>query len=200
MASRLRGKLTYANVIATLALFMALGGGALAATELKKNSVGTKQIKNKAVTEAKIKNGAVSGGKLANGSVGGAQLQANSINGANVQDGSLTGADINQSTLNSVRASNVIGVAMNASCSPAVPFPPGVSATIAGTGCKVTFPSSVLDCAATATVGIRTSLLIIVEERTVQTIRNPLTPDVLFTDPSGGGSSKAEPVDLTVVC
>lgn len=41
----LRSRLTYANVIATLALFLALGGGAYAATQLPKNSIGSKQIK-----------------------------------------------------------------------------------------------------------------------------------------------------------
>jgi hypothetical protein len=51
----LQGKLTYANVIATLALFIALGGAsAFAATQLAKNSVGAKQLKNGAVTTAKI--------------------------------------------------------------------------------------------------------------------------------------------------
>jgi hypothetical protein len=53
----LRQKLTYANVVATLALVIAVGGGgALAATRmLPKNSVGTKQIRNHAITRAKIK-------------------------------------------------------------------------------------------------------------------------------------------------
>lgn len=52
---RLRGKLTYSNVASTLCLFLLLGGGtAFAATELAKNSVGTKQLKNKAVTPAKL--------------------------------------------------------------------------------------------------------------------------------------------------
>jgi hypothetical protein len=62
----LRGKLTYANVVATLALIVALAGGtAFAASKvLPKNSVGTKQIKNKAVTGAKIANGAVTGVKV----------------------------------------------------------------------------------------------------------------------------------------
>jgi hypothetical protein len=61
---RLRPKLTYANVIATLALFLALGGGAYAASQLPKNSVGTKQLKKSAVTAAKIKDGAVTGSKI----------------------------------------------------------------------------------------------------------------------------------------
>jgi hypothetical protein len=52
-----RANLTYANVVATLALVIAVGGGgALAATRaLPKNSVGTKQLRNHAVTRAKIK-------------------------------------------------------------------------------------------------------------------------------------------------
>jgi hypothetical protein len=54
---RLRGKLTYANVISTLCLFLLLGGGAaFAAIKLPKNSVGARQIKRGAVTPAKISN------------------------------------------------------------------------------------------------------------------------------------------------
>ena len=69
MRPRFRPRLTYADVMATLALFIALGGGAYAATALPRNSVGTKQIKRSAVTGAKVRNH------------------------------SLTGADFNQSTL-----------------------------------------------------------------------------------------------------
>jgi hypothetical protein len=54
---RLRGKLTYANVISTLCLFLLLGGGAAyAAIKLPRNSVGARQIKRGAVTPAKISN------------------------------------------------------------------------------------------------------------------------------------------------
>jgi hypothetical protein len=42
------------NAIGLLALFIALGGTAYAATALPKNSVGTKQLKKGAVTKAKI--------------------------------------------------------------------------------------------------------------------------------------------------
>jgi hypothetical protein len=51
---RLRGRLTYANVIATLALFIALGGASYAAVKLPRNSVGAKQLKKGAVTPAKL--------------------------------------------------------------------------------------------------------------------------------------------------
>jgi hypothetical protein len=58
-------KLTYANVVATLALLLALSGGvAYAAGRLGRNSVGTKQLKNSSVTTAKIRKGAVSASKL----------------------------------------------------------------------------------------------------------------------------------------
>jgi hypothetical protein len=61
----IRSKLTYANVIATLALFIAIGGAsAFAASKLAKNSVGTKQIKNSAVTAAKIKKGTITGTQI----------------------------------------------------------------------------------------------------------------------------------------
>jgi hypothetical protein len=50
----IRERITYANVIATLALFFALGGAAYAATQLPRNSVGTPQLKRGAVTAAKI--------------------------------------------------------------------------------------------------------------------------------------------------
>lgn len=59
-----RPKLSYSNVIATIALFVALGGAAVAAG-LPKNSVGTKQIKRGAVTAAKLKRGSVTAGKIA---------------------------------------------------------------------------------------------------------------------------------------
>ena len=62
--TKLRARLTYANVMATIAVFIALGGASYAAVKLPKNSVGAKQIKKNAVTTAKIKNGAVTGPKL----------------------------------------------------------------------------------------------------------------------------------------
>ena len=79
-----RGRLSYANVVATLALFIALGGGAIAASNLGKNSVGTRQLKKSSVTKAKIKKNAVTKAKIKNGAV----------NGSKIADGSVTGAEI----------------------------------------------------------------------------------------------------------
>ena len=58
---KLSERLSYANVIATLALFLALGGVGIAATKLPKNSVGTKQLKKNSVTGAKVKKHTLTG-------------------------------------------------------------------------------------------------------------------------------------------
>jgi hypothetical protein len=75
----LQRKLNYANVVATLALFVALGGSAYAATQLPKNSVGAKQLKANAVTTAKLKNGAVTAAKIKNGTITGAKIDLGSL-------------------------------------------------------------------------------------------------------------------------
>jgi hypothetical protein len=63
----LRPKLTYANVISTLCLFLLVAGGtAFAAGEiLPKGSVGTKQLKNGAVTGKKVKPGSLTASAFA---------------------------------------------------------------------------------------------------------------------------------------
>ena len=62
MMKTLGSKLTYANVMSTIAIFLLLGGGAaFAASKLAKNSVSTKQIKNGAVTGIKIKKRTITG-------------------------------------------------------------------------------------------------------------------------------------------
>lgn len=53
-------RLTYANVMASLALFIALGGGAYAATQLPRNSVGHAQIKDDAVDGSKVEDRSLS--------------------------------------------------------------------------------------------------------------------------------------------
>ena len=62
-----RPRLTYANVVSSLALFASLGGVSYAATTLPKGSVGPKQIRAEAVRNGKIADGAVTAVKLAQG-------------------------------------------------------------------------------------------------------------------------------------
>jgi hypothetical protein len=54
-----RPRLTYANVMSSIAVFVALGGTSYAVTSLPHNSVGAKQIRRSAVGSSEIKNGAV---------------------------------------------------------------------------------------------------------------------------------------------
>ena len=82
----MRPRLTYANVMTTIAIFLALGGAtAFAAKQLAKKSVGTKQLKANAVTTAKIKKEAVTAAKI----------RAAAVDGSKILDGSVTGANIN---------------------------------------------------------------------------------------------------------
>lgn len=61
-------------VISILALFVALGGSAYAASK-----VGTKEIKNKAITAAKIKKNAITTAKIKNEAVTGAKIKEASL-------------------------------------------------------------------------------------------------------------------------
>jgi hypothetical protein len=97
--SPIRKKLTHSNVIAGLALFVALSGVAVAAG-LPKNSVGPKQLKRGAVTSAKIRKGAVNSAKIA----------PNSVSAGHIVNGTiLTGKLANGAVTNSKIANGVVG-------------------------------------------------------------------------------------------
>ena len=57
--ARLRSRLTYANVTASLALFIALGGTSYAAITLPRDSVGAKQVRAGAIGSSEIRNRAI---------------------------------------------------------------------------------------------------------------------------------------------
>jgi hypothetical protein len=108
-----RPKLSYSNVIATIALFIALGGAAVAAG-LPKKSVGAKQLKpgavttkalhRKAVTSGKIAPQAVTAGKLGpfavlpgnlgNGVVSAEKLGDGSVIASKIKNGAITTAKL----------------------------------------------------------------------------------------------------------
>ena len=64
------------NVIALLAVAIALSGTAYAANSLPKHSVGPKQLKKNAVSGKKVKDGSLTGVDLADGSVTSADVSA----------------------------------------------------------------------------------------------------------------------------
>lgn len=93
--SRIWQRLSYANVVSTIALVLALGGAtAFAAAELGPNTVGTRQLKANAVTGLKIKDGAVNSGKIAAGSIGGPQLAAGGVSGDKIAGSAVSGDKI----------------------------------------------------------------------------------------------------------
>lgn len=65
----MRDKLTYANVMVTILAFIVLGGGAYAATHLKKNSVTSKAIRNGQVKRIDLATNAVVSSKVKDGSL-----------------------------------------------------------------------------------------------------------------------------------
>jgi len=137
-----RPRLTYANVVATVALFVAVGGagayaadqlgpksvgerqlrpGAVTAEKLRKNAVIAPKIKALAVKQGKIANGAVSGAKIANGAVGSDQLADGAVTNSKLASGAVTGDKVDESSLGQVPSAAKADFATNAeSANPAV--------------------------------------------------------------------------------
>jgi hypothetical protein len=143
MSGRIGRNLSYANVTASLALFVALGGTGYAAIKLPANSVGAKQIKKSAVTNKKIGADAVTGSKVKNSSLTAADLKlstlpkaptaANADHAANADNASHAAtADnaTNAGTANSIAAPETFHE-VGAAGEPG--FSPGASNTPSGT-------------------------------------------------------------------
>jgi hypothetical protein len=98
-------RLTYANVIASLALFIALGGAAVAAG-LPKNSVGPNQIKKGAVTGKAIRKQAVTSGKIAPKAVTAGKLGPNAVLPGNLGAGIISTSKIAASAVTAEKIAN----------------------------------------------------------------------------------------------
>jgi hypothetical protein len=132
-----RKRVTYANVMSSIAVFFVVAGGtAFAASQLGKESVGTSQLKKEAVSLAKIKKAAKNSLKGATGPQGSkGERGATGAQGPKGEKGetgpatgpaggvltgnypnpglaanSVTGANVQQGTLSQVKAANVYGV------------------------------------------------------------------------------------------
>jgi hypothetical protein len=84
----------YADVASTLALLLAMGGTAYAASSLGPHTVGTPQLKDHAVTAGKLHAGAVTTRKLGAAAVTNSKLGPGSVIGSNVAANSLSLADL----------------------------------------------------------------------------------------------------------
>jgi hypothetical protein len=90
---RIRARLTYANVMATVAVFIALGGSSYAAVTLGKDSVGSREIRDGSVRGKDIKDHSITGTDILPGSLSTTQIGYGSLNGGDIADHSLMAAD-----------------------------------------------------------------------------------------------------------
>jgi hypothetical protein len=100
-----RPQLNYANVIATIALFVALGGAAVAAG-LPKGSVGPKQLKRGAVTTAALHRAAVTSGKIAPKAVTAGKLGPNAVLPGNLPKGVVSAEKISDGAVTASKIKN----------------------------------------------------------------------------------------------
>jgi len=105
---QIRKRLTYANVMSSIAVFLVLGGATALAAGLAKNSVGSKQLKKNAVTSAKIKNNAVTTAKIKNGAITGAKVNVGTL--ATVPNASHAGTADSAGNANTVGGQSVVKV------------------------------------------------------------------------------------------
>jgi hypothetical protein len=90
---------TYANVASTLALVVALSGGAYAA-----GLVGTSQLKNRAVTAPKIATRAVTAKKIGAGAVVGGKLHGGAVTAGKIAPGAVGPSDLSQAVHDEIAA------------------------------------------------------------------------------------------------
>jgi hypothetical protein len=119
----IRKRLTYANVMSSIAVFLILGGATafaakkIGTSQIKANAVTTGKIKKEAVTTSKIKKDAVTGAKVKESTLGEVPSAANAGN-ANAANGMhlgrinfIAGANTANTTIFSAN-----GLTLNASC------------------------------------------------------------------------------------
>jgi hypothetical protein len=109
----------YANVTATMALIVALGGTSYAAIKLPANSVGSTQLKKHAVTNSKLRANAVTSGTVRNGSLRAKDFKAGQLPAGPVGPAGAAGATnvIRREAPSAPVAAGAIGAAL-AACNP----------------------------------------------------------------------------------
>jgi hypothetical protein len=91
---KIRTRLSYANVMSTLAVFLVLGGAAAVAAKVPKHSVGPHQIRSNAVTTPKIKANAVTTRKLKKNAVATVKIRDNAVTNPKIDDGAVTASKL----------------------------------------------------------------------------------------------------------
>jgi hypothetical protein len=101
-------RLTYANVVSTLALILVVGGATAIAAHVPKHSVGPHQLKSNAVTTPKIKanaittrkikKNAITAVKIKDKAIKSEKLDDNAVTTSKIANGSVTGPKIDAAT------------------------------------------------------------------------------------------------------
>jgi hypothetical protein len=99
MLKRLRSKLTYANVTATVAVFLVLTGVGFAVAKRSGHKVGTRQLKNGAVTTKKIHKDAVNASKIKTGAVGRSEIAGGAVSTSEISNQAVTRQKIADSVI-----------------------------------------------------------------------------------------------------
>jgi hypothetical protein len=88
MLRKVISHLSYSNVMATVAVFMAMGGGAYALS-IPRNSVGAKQIKRNGVGASEIKTNGVGASEIKRGAVRSSEVKDSSLHAGDFKAGEL---------------------------------------------------------------------------------------------------------------
>jgi hypothetical protein len=151
MPSRIRPRLTYANVISTIALFIVLGGGAYATIDRK---IGTKDLRKGAVTTPKIKKQAVKAGKLAQGSVRTPKVADGAVEGSKLSDGAVGTEKLADAAVSNSKLTNPLYSAVIAANGNLVRSVGATSSSRLGTGLyEVRFDRDLSECSWIGQVG-----------------------------------------------
>jgi hypothetical protein len=119
--SRVRKRLSFANVVSMIALFVALGGTSYAATSLARNSVGKGQIRANAVGKSEaapnsigkseIGTSAVGRSEIATDGVAASEIKKDAIDSDEIADGGLQAADLSdaaKAAINGVKVHSAV--------------------------------------------------------------------------------------------
>ena len=118
---RLRGKLSYANVMATIAVFLALGGGTAAVALSGKNSVKKDDIAKGAVRSDDIAANAVQSGDVAGEALTAADLATGSVAASELLDGSVGASEIGAGAVGTTKQAAVPAARVGAAGTTSVP-------------------------------------------------------------------------------
>jgi hypothetical protein len=86
---QVRTRLSYANVMSTLAVFLVIGGATAIAAKVPRHSVGPRQLKANAVTTLKIKANAVTTRKIKKNAFTTAKIRDAAVSGDKVAEGAV---------------------------------------------------------------------------------------------------------------